>query len=299
MSKVANPEAEPTGDPKIPEKGHGKEKLASKEKVAGNDGGQISITPEMRQKIIKDYLEEQEGGKSETAEDENELHESLWRISRESVRGPIGKVLISGAVLANPVVAGSVWLGDKLARNTIGRVPVLGEAYNAPRALILRTCERTRALIAAALTSPAIGLDVAENIYEGVIGKTQKEEKGAVGRTVEWAGEKIGGGFNLLSRGINKIFSGISKMPGTKILETGGKIVAAPFRGAAAFTTGIAKALTPRMGGPISTAIGLTTTAVLGYVLYHVGTGVLIPAMGPGAELAWMKFAHWISSFFH
>jgi len=205
MSTISTPEAEPKDRKKPVEKDDatgqkdnkkGKEK--DKEKKDGGDGGSTpTVTPEMRKKIIDEYLKEQEAeNKEENGENGNneepEVSATLWRTSREAVREPLGKVFKYGAIAAAPIPAAAIWGLDKIARNTISRIPVVGNIYEIPRSIITSTATQVRDLLAGAITLPALPLDVAGNVIQGLSGKTKREEKGFIGRTMELIPEKIG-----------------------------------------------------------------------------------------------------------
>lgn len=204
MPTMSTPEAEPKDRKKPAEKDDatgqkenkkGKEKDKEKEKKDGDDGASTpTVTPEMRKKIIDEYLKEQEAENNEENgnDDEPEVSAALWRTSREAVREPLGKVFKYGAIAAAPIPAAAIWGLDKIARNTISRIPVVGNIYEIPRSIITSTATQVRDLLAGAITLPALPLDVAGNVIQGLSGKTKSEEKGIIGRTLELIPEKIG-----------------------------------------------------------------------------------------------------------
>lgn len=204
MSTMATPEAEPKDKKKpaeqeAPAKDKGEnEKEKKKEKKEGGDGASTIVTPETRKQIIDEYLKEQEkaneGIKNGNGNGgEPEVSASLWRTSRETVREPMGKVFKYGAIAAAPVPALAILGLDKIARNTISRIPVIGSVYEIPRAIITSTATQVRDVLAGAVTLPALPLDVAGNVIQGLSGKTKSEEKGLFGRMIEKTAEKIGG----------------------------------------------------------------------------------------------------------
>jgi len=287
---MTTPEAEPEQKepPKEPKNEPAKEMPEIKTE---GEGASAEMSPEQQQKMLEQHLKEQQLRSPETSD---EVKQSIWSISREKVRGPLGKLFIGGAVLAVPPLAGMVWVGDKLIR----KVPIANKLYEKPRSLVMKGAEKTRNAVAAGLTAPTAALDITENIYEGITGREKKEAKGAIGRSMEWGSEKIGQGVGLLGKVLEAVKNGISKIPGGKIMEGTGKVIAAPFQLITSFITGMGKALTPKIGGPFATATSLLVTAGMGYGIYWAGTNMLLPALGPGAQLAWAQFLHWVTSFF-
>lgn len=139
-----------------------------------------------------------------------------WEDARDAVRKPLMKLFLAGAIAASPLVAGTVWAGDKILKNTIGKIPVAGQIYNKPRELVLKTAEITHETVVGALTSPALVAQTLKDVKDGMVGKKTLEAKGVVGRFFEKTTETVSGiGGGILRGGKWMLDKGISFIGGT------------------------------------------------------------------------------------
>ena len=94
---------------------------------------------------------------------ERQQGQSIFRIQQASyqkVRGPLGKLLLGGAMVAMPLPAVGLYVGKKIADKTISKVPGVGDVlYNKPMGLVEKAADKTRNAIATAVTAPAAALD--------------------------------------------------------------------------------------------------------------------------------------------
>ncbi len=145
----------------------------------------------------------------ETSRDE--IHQSIWHISHEYVKPKMRKALMIGSIAAFPALGAAVFGGDLLARNTIGKIPGLGALYNGPRNIIASTMGKISDTLSGVVTSPALALDTAENVYEGLTGTVSREARGTIGRIAEVSAEKTGsvirGTFNMINNAFKGVFS--------------------------------------------------------------------------------------------
>ncbi len=269
---------------------------AEPKKREGGDGSAVApISDAQKKQIIDQYLRAQQPQQPSEAAD---IPESIWSISRNYVRGPLGKLLLTGAVLANPIAAGTVYFGDKILRNTVGKVPGIGQLYEKPRQMAIGAATTARNAIAATVTAPTIAIDVAENVYEGITGTERTEAKGVIGRTVEWttekAGQVLGKGLSILKWGKDQL----EKIPFRSGAERLGKIAAAPVTLPISLTKGAYSVIAPRTNGIIGSVASLGLTAAALYGAYWVGSTLVLPALGPGAQLALNQLWHGITGFF-
>jgi hypothetical protein len=276
---MTSPEAEPKEKKKPAEQeapAGEKEKEKKKDKKEGGDGASTpTVTPEMRKKIIDEYLKEQEAeNKEENGENGNgegpEVSATLWRTSREAVREPLGKVFKYGAIAAAPIPALGIWGLDKIARNTISKIPVVGNVYEIPRSIITSTATEVRDLLAGTITLPALPLDVAGNVIQGLTGKAKTEEKGFVGRLTESIATRVGkvGHWSL-----DKLkFAGGKLLDAAKwtldsILKMAAAIFSIPFKATHAALDGVLKGGWSALSNPVSLVASVGTAALVTYGL--------------------------------
>lgn len=117
---------------------------------------------------------------------------AVWDISKNWVRPKLWRALQIGSVLAVPHLAATAYIGKQIADRTIAKVPVVGEAYTSAANGVINTARYTSDKIASVLTSPAIAIDSAENLYEGLTGNIQIESKKGIGRAIEYTIQAIG-----------------------------------------------------------------------------------------------------------
>ncbi|MDD4628564.1 MAG: hypothetical protein PHE68_04200 [Candidatus Peribacteraceae bacterium] len=315
MAKTASPEAEPKnpaeGGGETDEKKKEKEKPKEKEK-GGDDGAMTPVSHAQKQKIIDEYLKEQQGSRENTRESEDDVEASLWRTSRETVREPLGNIFKYGSIAAAPVPAAIIWGGDKLARNTISKIPAVGQVYEIPRAIITGTATKVRNLLSGVLTLPALPVDFAGNMIQGFSKRMKSEEKGFVGRLTERTAEKlgwvIGKGYDVGEK-IVKLGAGFVKGTFETILKATVGAVKIPYnvtQGAFGLTSEVAKTGF-KMGGKslAGVAASVGTVAFIGWLATSLGVnwGVLPAAWASGywpavwTAVKWPMMQLWGAAF--
>lgn len=145
-------------------------------------------------------LEKKEDPKPASEKVQEEVSRSVHDFMYETVRGPLGKLLLAGAILASPVVAGGVWAIDKGAQ----KIPVVNKLYEKPRALVKDGVTKTIDLSLGTATFPAHAVDSAINFGQGLTGNVKNESKGFFGKIFEHPLQKTGSALKWgLEKGIN------------------------------------------------------------------------------------------------
>jgi hypothetical protein len=283
MTSVQTPEAEPEQ-----QKQPADAAPAKPQKSPGGDGASAPISPAQRQQIIQEHLKEQQQNapKAPEHDDHADIPHSIWNISYEHVRGPMRKLLGVGAFALNPVVGVSVLAGDAVLRNTVGKLPVVGNLYNAPRDAVVGAATKASDFIAGTVTAPTASIDVVENVYEGISGTVRREAHGPVARSVEWSTEKVG---QILGGGINALkWTGkkLAEVPWQKGAENIGHIVAAPITLPVRIFKGASDTLKPFTGGVAGGVIGLGLGAGAAYLGYLGAAQYAWPLLPTGVQQA-------------
>jgi len=169
---------------------------------------------------------------AESSDSHSSRHDTplaYWHIANEKVRGPLGKLFLAGAIAINPIVAGTVYVGDKIARKTISKVPVVREVYEKPRAALVGTGTFVRDAMSQVLTSPVAAIDIVEDIHEVYTNTRRKESPTGLGRIREFITERLA----LVAKGATdmlKSLGGKGLEAAKTTLTTIASICAAPFK---------------------------------------------------------------------
>ena len=295
MPGAITPEAEPKPEEQQPEGGaEPTNRISKKPRMPWEDpnAGSESAMPasEAQQKQLIEQM------KKEAETKTVESGDSYWNISQNTVRGPMRKLLLTGAVVASPVVAGTVWLGDKFARKTIGKVPVVGQIYEKPRELIVKGAEKTSDLLTASVTSPAFVVDRTRDLVQGVMGVETKEAKNVIGKVGEFVFQDVIGGTLKLAKNVGQwsLEKGLNLFKGT--LETVTQILTTLLTAAFTIPRDLVKGTLSGTKGAVAGGLSgiVSTAATVGLIGWGIWTYALgYPAAGYGPWLMNTLKAAW------
>ncbi|MFH1444430.1 MAG: hypothetical protein ABIG34_03500 [Candidatus Peregrinibacteria bacterium] len=284
MPNTSTPEAEPR-EPSSPEKekpsaGEGEKKHKGEDAERGKEkespkapaSGKIpSETPKegFSNPVVapKDQERVQPGANS-----------AIWRVTHDTVRRPLGNLLFWGAVAANPVAAGTLYIGDKLARATVSKIPGIGQMYEIPRAVVTGGASKSLDVLAGTVSAPVSGaLIVGHNIKQGLTGEVTEEEKGnRLARAVEYVSERVGGALKWTKEtGIKGLKMGMNFLKGT--IEAAMQLVVGtatiPFLTTQKVLAGSLKGGWSVLTKPISTVTSVGALVALGAGAAYLGWG--------------------------
>lgn len=130
---------------------------------------QAEQTERNKDQVIQSQKEEIERLKRAQEERERGPQQTVYRTTYERVRRPLGKLLLGGAIVVNPILGIGLYAAKKTADKTLSKVPVAGDIlYNKPMQMISYVAGKTRDAIASVVAAPALALDATKMTGKGL-----------------------------------------------------------------------------------------------------------------------------------
>jgi|GEM_PF-5499621 len=290
MPELSTPEAEPQHDES--ESSGSSEALQQMAAQQASDAqASAAQAPVAQQEPLQEMIDRQRSafeGREATPGAQEKAGNSIWSYCRDKVRKPMRTLLLAGIIAANPVVAGTTFVGKKALDVSVGRVPVVRKIYETPINIVKKGVDLTADAATAVVTSPALIPDTAVNVGQGLAGINTREAKGFIGKTWEHVSHGVGGTLKFAmesgkwagEKSLNLVKGTLEKS--VKVL-TG--LVTVPF-------TAVNGALKTSLSGMKGAAAGGVTGAVSSVATVALaGLGVWTMALGnPAATyLPWLQ----------
>jgi len=273
MATMTTPEAEPKKE-KAPAEGGGAEK---KERKLGTDGASTPVISEAQKKQIIDQLRAAQQQDRQAEAGSEQQGPSMFHQTRDAIRGKVGKVLLAGAFLANPVVGATLYLGDKVARKTISKVPVVGQVYEQPRKLVVGAANVVREGVTSTIAAPAFVADRVQDVYQGITGIETTEARTIIGKVVEQGTEFIGGSIKFAAekgKWLVEKSADVGQKAIEMVLKTVGSMLSIPYNMVHGAVDRVAKGSKwAAAAGPTGIFTSALTTALIGWGVWTWGAG--------------------------